>query len=607
MKKRPVNSADDQDTIAALMTLIAEGIRNADKVKDSGALRDWLELGCSALEKFGGDAVLDDPEFRQVLENNSISLKKPGEDRQPLLLSEENLAADAAAPVLNSFVLFCDIVIAGNDCAVALKYNEENMFSPMVVLLEKNASAGALVRAAENLGVPVVKNLMLAKNLVSYGKAGENIPDASSRDVLLLFTRLNSARPQWRSRIPKTRRDSSAKASQPLLLELGESVYALTGEEPGREKLLAEPLNAIRKKLSALLGFAVPVFRISRSSRLKDDEYRILFRGLEAGRGRLELGWYALNRNFSEGADPRIKRQPGPKGGASRIVEGSGGVFLAQAALQGNPRAAVPDMMKNPENIHNAAKAASSVLIRHVHTIIQKRAPELLGRDEVEAILHAAEEKYPVVTGEVKSLLSLGIIREILQSLVSEQVSIRHISIILETLADWGSFGSAPCETIIEQIRQSLKRQICLDYADDRMNLRVLNLKPDLEKKFADHSPLIMADADKNDSPETGENEYLVDLISGAVEGMEDKKLQPVILCSPKVRSIVKEATRWKLPDLAVLSYLEIPSDINVVPIGEIGLEGNIRFSSVFGSPPPGPESGSAGSLRVSDPADKLG
>ena len=601
MKKTPLNPANEQDPIASLMILISEGVRKAEKSKDSGALRNWVELGCSALMKFGGDAVMEDDEFRQILETTSLAAGAPKEEKQPPLSYEDNFTPEAAASILNSCILFCDVVIAGNNSAVALKYNEENMFSPIIVLIEKEVSAGALIWAADNLGVPVVKNDMLATKLASYGKTGEGIPEASSRDVSLVFARLGSLRPQWRSsRTRKSRQGIPGKIPQPLVLELGESLFALTGEDPGREKLLAEPLNAIRKKLDNLLGFTVPVFHVSCGSGLKDDEYRILFKGIEAGRGKLELGWYKLSRDFNEGSGQimGLKNSVSPE-------------------LQVNRRMAIPDMMINPGNIRNAAKAAASVVIRHVDKIIHKRAPELLGRDEVEAILNAAEEKYPVVTGEVKGLLSLGIIREILQSLVSEQVSIRHIEIILESLADWGSFGSAPCETIIEQIRQSLKRQICLEYTDDRMILRVLNLKPDIEMKFAEYSPVTKADDGKIDSTETEEADYLVDIISGAVEGIADKGFPPVILCSPKVRSIVKEATRWKLPDLAVLSYLEIPSDINVAPLGEIGLERNVRLppvlgpsvpgSPVPGSPELGTEDGSAGNLFLSDPADKLG
>jgi flagellar biosynthesis protein FlhA len=435
---------------------------------------------------------------------------------------EDKIPPEAAASVLNSCIRFCDVIITGKEAAIGLKYDEENMFAPMVVLLEKNAPADALVLAAENLAVPVIKNITLAKNLASHCKAGDAIPEAVYRDVSLALVKLDSNRFQPK-RQPRTfgkgRQGVPIKIPRPLSVELGESLFALTGEEPGREKLLAQPLNIIRKRLIRLLGISLPSFLISKSAKLKNNEYRILFKGLEAGRGALELGWYA---------------------GA------------------GSLNTVIPEIMSKPENIKAAAKFAASSLVRHAGEIVQQRAPELLGRDEVEAILDAAEEQYPVVTAEVKGLLSLGIIREILQSLVSEQVSIRHIAVILETLADWGSFGPIPSDLIIERIRQSLKRQICLEYADDRLTLRVLTLDPKLEKKFVDDSP--------DGSPE----EDWADTISGAVRGMEERGFPPVILCSPKARFPVKEATRRKLPDLAVLSYLEIPSDISVEPVGEI-------------------------------------
>ena len=451
--------------------------------------------------------------------------KKPFPAAEDQNIPVQNLPAS----IIDSCVQLCDAIIIGEDSAAGLKYNEENMFAPMIVFLEKEASAGVLVRAAEKLNVPVIKNAALMKNISSYGKSGEVIPETLYRDVSLMLARLDSPKPRRPSRGEvKCRQGIPVKVPRPLLLELGDTLFTLAGEDPGRDKLLVEPLNAMRKRLIKLLGITIPFFRVSKNSKLKTDESRILFKGLEAGRGRLELGWYA---------------------GA------------------GVPQAAVPDIMSNPENIKTAAKAAASVLIRHAGEIIQRRAPELLGRDEVEAILDAAEEKYPVVTGEVKSLLSLGIIREILQSLVSEQVSIRHIAIILETLADWGTFGPAPNELIIEQIRQSLKRQICLEYTDDRLNLRVLTLDPKLEKKFSERF---------TDSS-TGED--LADLISSAAQGMEERGFPPVVLCSPKARANVKEATRRKLPNLAVLSYVEIPSDIRVEPIGEIRFEGSVRFT----------------------------
>ena len=421
---------------------------------------------------------------------------------------------------------------------MGLKYDEENMFVPMIVIIEKDAPSEAVIRSAEELGVPVVNNIMLAKNLSSYGKPGESIPEATFRDVSVMFARLGSQKRRPPSKRPlKKCQGLSMKIRRPVSVELGESLFSLTDEKPGREALIARPLAVTRKRLMRLLGFIIPPFRISRGLKLKPDEYRILFKGLEAGRGRLELGWY-----------------PGENTG------------IPISALIGSfePRRMIPDIMNKPENLRAVAKAVSAVIVRHVNEIIQRRAPELLGRDEVQAILDTAEEKYPVVTGEVKSLISLGIIREILQGLVSEQVSIRHMSVILETLADWASFGPAPSEVIIEQIRQSLKRQICLEYADDKLTLRVLTLEPKMDKDFASQGA-----ATGDQEAENREN-----LISSAVQGMEEKGFPPVILCSPKARSQLKEATRRKLPNLAVLSYMEIPPDIKVEPVGEIRHKG---------------------------------
>ena len=309
-------------------------------------------------------------------------------------------------------------------------------------------------------------------------------------------------------------------------VEMGEALYNLSGEGLGRKILLFEPLENIRKKLVKLLGFEVSRFKISKNSGIKTSEYRIFFKGLEAGQGRLDLSWYSHNETDI-------------------------------------PLTAFPEMMLKQENISAAAIAAVSALVSHVNAIVQRRAPELLGRDEVDAILEAAGEKYPVVCAEVRSLMPLGFIREILQNLVSEQVSIQPISVILETLADWGHYGPAPSELIIEQIRISLRRQICMDYAGEEMTLRVLTLSPDLEKKITDNS--------------SGTPEAIEELICSAAGRMEEMGCPPVILCSPKVRFPLKESTRKKSPRLAVLSYIEIPSDIKVEPVGEISIKGSLN------------------------------
>jgi flagellar biosynthesis protein FlhA len=221
------------------------------------------------------------------------------------------------------------------------------------------------------------------------------------------------------------------------------------------------------------------------------------------------------------------------------------------------------DVFNNEKRLKTVLESVAGNIGRDVDEIAMRRAPELLGRDEVQLILDMAEEKYPVVTGEVKSLLNLGSIRDIFRGLLSEHVSIRNLPVILETLADWGSYGPAPGEIIIEQIRLALKRQICQEYASGA-NIKALTLEAKLDERLSDRTMLREGEESLWDK--------CIAALSPAIKGMEENNLPPVVICSPGARTWVKELTRKKFPALAVLSYIEIPPDFNVEPIGEIRL-----------------------------------
>ncbi|AEF81780.1 FHIPEP family type III secretion protein [Leadbettera azotonutricia] len=424
---------------------------------------------------------------------------------------------------LEPYISACDAFVASSEGYITgLRYDDDFMFAPLIIVMEQGPMAEAISGFAKKTGLPIIDNVMLARNLFSYGKLGQPVPELCYREIMAAFSRLKL------KKVPlsvRNRRIKPIKRPRLLTIEMGQTLWDFLGIEgfpqgdaDAMADSLAAPLNKIRKRLCRLMGFVVPRIRVSRNPRLNRGEYRILLKGLEAGRRQLDLDWY-----------------------------GSDGLGF------------------NAELIHGAARIVAAAIVRHVDEIALKRAPDFLGRDEVQQILDTAEAKYPVVTGEVKNLLSLGSIRDILRGLLSEQVSIRHMPAILETLADWGSFGPAPNDVIIEQIRQSLKRQICLDYAGDGQVLRVLTLETNLEQSFADR--LLPKE---NETPASDD---WLDIFSPAIKGMEDKGLPPIILCSPMARSWLKEITRKKFPNLAVLSYIEIPPDINVEPVGEIRLE----------------------------------
>ena len=423
---------------------------------------------------------------------------------------------------LMPYISGANIILTGRDNrAAGIRYDEANMFAPIIILMEQGLSLSALKEAASACGIQVHKNDNLVKNLFAYGKLGDVIPEMCCREVAALITRIGNyeSRPDSSAEYTDTEYGNAKPRKLPRLIrmEFGETLMNFL-EGPS---LLEEGFGKIRKHLSWLFGYPFPSIGISVNPGLKGSEYRIFFKGIEAGRGSVDLGWFNT-----------------------------------------------VDLGLNHEQMRSAAKCAAASIVSRLGELVQKRAPDLLGRDEVQAILDRAEKKYPVVTGEVKSVLTLGSIRDILRGLLGEQVSIRHIQVILETLADWAGFGPAPSEVIIEQIRQSLKQQICMEYADDKQTIRVLTLETRLEQNFSDR---IMF-PDNSMSRGNSSDEWL-EAFSPAIRSMEEKGLKPVVLCTPAARAWVKEFTRMRFPNLAVLSYVEIPQDMTVEPIGEIALK----------------------------------
>ena len=429
-----------------------------------------------------------------------------------------NITDSVRIKMLEPYISGSDVIITGQEnIAAGIRYDEGNMFAPIIILLEQDLPAEALKKAASESGVPLLTNDILAKNLFKYGKHGDMVPELCGREIAAIIAREGKRTGQP----AKTETKIPPRLPRPVKIEMGSTLMIfLEGES-----IIEEGLGHIRKQLSWLFGYPFPSIGLSVNSGLKGGEYRILLKGIEAGRGSVDLDWY---KTIDFGLDSK--------------------------------------------QIHSAAIVAGSAIISHADELVQKRAPDLLGRDEVQVILDRAEKKYPVVTGEVKSFLSLGSIRDILRGLLSEQVSIRHIPVILETLADWITFGPAPNDVVIEQIRQSLKRQICMEYTDDKQTLRVLTLEAKLEQNFADRAMF----NDHSLNPAAYSDDWL-EAFSPPIWGMMEKGFKPVVLCSPAARSWVKEFTRMKFPNLAVLSYVEIPSDIKVESMGEIALADRLQ------------------------------
>ncbi|MBN2532489.1 MAG: flagellar biosynthesis protein FlhA [Spirochaetales bacterium] len=334
----------------------------------------------------------------------------------------------------------------------------------------------------------------------------------------------------------------------PLSLEIGYGLIPLVDKDQGAE--LLNRITRIRRESAFELGIVVPRIRIIDNMRLEPPEYTFKINGVEVGKGKIRMGHYlAIN-----------------PGGIKETIPGE---------KTKDPAFGLPAIWITEESREKAEQLGytvvdpPSIIATHFTEIIKKYASEILGRQGVKTILDTLKNDYPAVIEEVNKMFSVGEIHKVLQGLLKEQVSIRNIIQILETLADYGDV-TKNVGFLIEKARQALKRQICAHYADQNRIIRVLTLSPGLEQTIIDAkmettTGLIAA-------LEPGLQRRWVSALVNAVKTVQDKGINPVILCSEAARPLVKSSSAREVPHLVVLSVLEIVPDITIESLGEIAL-----------------------------------
>ncbi|MCD1654813.1 flagellar biosynthesis protein FlhA [Treponema zuelzerae] len=335
----------------------------------------------------------------------------------------------------------------------------------------------------------------------------------------------------------------------PLSLELGYGLIPLVDKDKGAE--LLERVTRIRRESALDLGLVVPRIRIIDNMRLEPSEYCFKIKGVEVAHGRIRMGWYL-------GINP---------GGVTEELPGEKTV---------DPTFGLPAIWIAEENRERAERAGytvvdpPSIIATHLTEIIKRHASEILGRQEVQSIVDAIRKDYSAVVDEVMKICSLGEIQKVLQYLLREQVSIRNMVVILETLADYRPI-TKDTTVLAEKVRQSLSRQICLQYADDSHTLHVLTVEPSLTQKIVD------ARIDTVNGPIAALEPVIqrgwIRSLSRSVAAVQQAGYLPIILCPEEARILIKSSTEREIPDLVVLSVPEIANEIKVESLGEIKLE----------------------------------
>ncbi|MBN1275856.1 MAG: flagellar biosynthesis protein FlhA [Deltaproteobacteria bacterium] len=334
-----------------------------------------------------------------------------------------------------------------------------------------------------------------------------------------------------------------------LSLEVGYGLIPLVDMEQNGE--LLDRIRSIRRQIAQEVGIIVSPIHIQDNMQLKPAEYLIMLKGNEIGRGELMMNHYLA-------MDP---------GTAKEKITGM---------PTKEPTYGLPAVWIREEEKEKALSKGytvvdlPTVLITHLSDIIRKHAHELLGRQEVQKLLDIIKESHPKVVEElIPSLMSLGGVGKVLQNLLREQVPIRDLLTILETLADWAPV-TKDTDLLTEYVRQSLGRTITKMYQTQQGGIPVITLDQGAEKTFLES----IQQTDKG-SFVSMDPDYAQKLIKSLMKNLEEfTKLnyQPIVLCSPQIRPHFKNFTDRFIPNLVVLSYNEILNTVKIQSLGTIGI-----------------------------------
>ena len=338
----------------------------------------------------------------------------------------------------------------------------------------------------------------------------------------------------------------------PLSLEIGYALVPLVEKDKGAE--LLERIVRIRRESAIDLGLVVPRIRIIDNTTLDPSEYCFKIKGIEAGRSKLKLGYYMCMN--TGGVVEEIKGEPtkDPAFGMSAIW--------------------VPEEKRTEaERAGYAVVDPPTIVATHLTEIIRSHAAEILGLKEVGQIINATREKNKEVVEAVMDTakFTYGQIEKVLQNLLREQVSIRNIELILETLANFGPQMNSWILT--ERVRRALGLQICLQYTDSDKVLRAMNLSNEWSETLLEHQVIPPDGSQPFVALDPVDGRKWISTVSAAFAAMNQNNYQPIIVCPSEVRLLVKSSTEREMPGLVVISVEEVMasgSTISFEVLGEI-------------------------------------
>jgi len=334
----------------------------------------------------------------------------------------------------------------------------------------------------------------------------------------------------------------------PIELEFGYGIVPMVDVSQGGD--LLDRVVMIRRQCAIDMGVIVPAIRLRDNIQLGTNAYSIKIKGVEIAKGEVM-------------ADHLLALSSG------EVEEEIYGIPTVEPTF-GLPALWIPKSDREEAEIMGYSTVdPPSVIATHLTEIIKRYGHELLNRQQVQTLIDNLKKSQPALVDEVfPKMFSLGEIQKILANLLSENIPIRDMASIVEALGDYGNLTRDP-DMLTEYVRQSLRRSISKRFLPEDVAYAI-TLDPQVEQlviegtKQSEHGSYLAI--------EPLQVHAIFDRLREIIENMKNKGRTPVILTSPLVRRQFRKISEQISPELAVLSYNEIDSGVEVLSEGVVRL-----------------------------------
>ncbi len=323
-----------------------------------------------------------------------------------------------------------------------------------------------------------------------------------------------------------------------------------------RASIQADDLNnelvMIRRALYSDLGVPFPGIHLRFNEALPAETYQILLSEVPVARGQLRPDFLLVRE--------RVEHLQ-----ALRIPHETGDGFLPDIPTVWVAASLKASLVQDGISF----MAPGQVLGYHLALVLKRYASDFLGIQETKFLMSSMEASFPDLVREATRVLPIQKIAEILQRLVSEEISVRNLRSVLEALIEWGQ-KEKDSVLLTEYVRSNLKRHISHKFSSGQNALPAYLLAPGVEDML--RSAIRQTSAGSYLALDPANSKRVVEAIRLTVGDLSRSTHKPVLLTSMDIRRYLRKMIESELYELPVLSYQELTQEINIQPLARVDL-----------------------------------